>query len=200
MLYVTKKNAYLYHMDISIQIINADEGAFFQALLNHERWAQKQLYEEQYPSMMAIAIRYANNHDDALDILHESFIKIFNNIHKYQINTSLSSWTKRILINTAIDYYWKEIRRKTENLENAFHLKSDVTDPISNLTTEEIINTIQHLTPSCRSIFNLYVIEGYSHKEIAKMLRIKESTCRANLVKARMKLKEMLLVSDKNIR
>ncbi len=191
---------YLYRMDITIQIANADESAFIQALLNNERWAQKQLYEEQYPSMMATALRYANNHDDALDILHESFIKIFNNIHKYQVNSSLSSWIKRILVNTAIDYYWKEIRRKTEDIESAYQLSSDDVGPISQLTTEEIIDAVQHLPPSSRSIFNMYIIEGYSHKEIAKMLRIKESTCRANLVKARMKLKEVLLVRDKYIR
>lgn len=187
-------------MDISIQITNHDEAAFIQAVLNNERWAQKMLYEDHYPKMMAIALRYANNEDDALDILHESFIKIFNNLHKYKINSSLTAWIRRILINTAIDYYWKEMRRKVEDIEVAYSLKSNAPDPVSDLSTAEILNAIQQLSPSYRSIFNMFVIEGYSHKEISKMLRINESTCRANLVKARAKLKSILLAKDSEIR
>ncbi len=184
-------------MDIALQISNLDEGYFISALLNNERWAQKLLYEEQYPVLMSIAMRYANNEEDALDILHESYIKIFTNIHRYEVNTSFNSWLKRVLVNSAVDYYWKEIKRKTENIDKAFYLKSDIPDPISDLSTEEIINSIQQLQPNLRSIFNMFVIEGYSHREIAKKLRINESTCRANLVKARTILKGILIAKER---
>lgn len=180
-------------MDIAIKISDFDEGIFLQALYNNERWAQKLLYEEQYPMMMAIALRYSNNEEDALDILHESFIKIFTNIHKYQVNTSFLSWIRRVLVNTSIDYYWKEIRRKSEDIEQAYDLKSNAPDPISEISTEEILNSIQQLSPAYRTIFNMYVIEGYSHREMAKILSITESTCRSNLVKARANLRSILI-------
>jgi RNA polymerase sigma factor (sigma-70 family) len=182
-------------MDITLTIYN-DEQSFIQACIRKERWAQKKLYEDNYSTMMAVAIRYADTNDDALDILHEGFIKIFKNIEKYQIGTSLNAWIKRIVVNTAIDYYRKEKRRRTESIENEqIHATYDA-DVISQLTSEEILTALQRLSPSYRSIFNLYIIEGYTHKEISMMLNITESTCRSNLVKARLKLKAILLGMD----
>lgn len=143
--------------------------------------------------MMAIALRYANNNEDALDILHDSFIKIFRHIATFQTDTSVTAWIRRIVINTAIDFYRKEKKRKTANLDEAMHVFSPGIDALSSLSSDEILKAIQRLPYSYRSVFNLYVIEGYAHKEIAAMLGINESTCRANLVKARNKLQAMLL-------
>lgn len=187
-------------MDITLQILNQEESDFLVACINKERWAQKKLYEDNYSAMMSLSLRYSSTHEDALDILHESFVKIFKNIHKYQIGTSINAWIKRILINTAIDFYRKDLRRKNEDLEEAHHLKSDYPDAISNMSSEEILKALQRLPPTYRSIFNLYVIEGYSHKEISEMLNINESTCRSNLVKARTKLKNFLIALDSGIR
>ncbi len=187
-------------MDISLQYINQEESDFLRACINNERWAQKKLYEDNYAPMMSLAMRYSNNNDDALDILHESFVKIFRNIHKYQLGTSMSAWIRRILINTAIDFYRKDIRRKAEDLNEAYNLCSNIPDAVSNMSSEEILKALQQLPHSYRSVFNLHVIEGYSHREIADMLDINESTCRSNLVKARTKLKNILLSSDANIR
>ena len=150
--------------------------------------------------MMGLALRYANCNDDALDILHEGFIKVFKNIHKYSIDTSLHAWIRRIIVNTAIDYYRKEMRRKEDDLESAYYVSSNEPDAISNMSSEEILKALQQLSLSYRSVFNLYVIEGYSHKEIADMMQITESTCRSNLVKARTKLKNILLGDDENVR
>jgi len=187
-------------MDITIQILNQEEANFLQACINSERWAQKKLYEDNYGLMMSLAMRYANSSEDALDILHESFVKVFKNIHKYQLGTSVSAWIRRILINTAIDFYRKDVKRKTEDLEEAYYLSSDIPDAISEMSSEEILKALQQLPNSYRSVFNLYVIEGYSHREISQMLDINESTCRSNLVKARTKLKNILLASDGEIR
>jgi len=186
-------------MDIVLQQY-FDETTFIAACINNERWAQKKLYEDNYSTMMGIALRYANCNDDALDILHEGFIKVFKHIHKYTIGTSLNSWIKRIIVNTAIDFYRKEIRRKEEDLETAYYISSDEPDAISQLSSEEILKALQQLSLSYRSVFNLYVIEGYSHKEIADIMHVTESTCRSNLVKARTKLKNILLSDDENIR
>jgi RNA polymerase sigma factor (sigma-70 family) len=129
-----------------------------------------------------------------LDILHDGFIKVFKNIDKYQVGTSLNAWIKRVMVNTSIDYYRKETRRRSVDIEDAKSLASDNPDALSDISAEEIIHLLQHLSPAYRSVFNLYVIEGYSHKELAEMLNITESTSRSNLVKARTKLKELLAV------
>lgn len=173
--------------------LHIDEQEFITACVANERWAQQQLYEAFYSSMKPVCRRYANNDDDALDILHEGFIKVFRHISKYQAGTSLGSWIKRIMINTSIDYYRKAVRRRTESLDTVYHVSTSEPDVISKMAAQEIIDSLQLLTPAYRSVFNLYVIEGYPHKEVAKMLGITESTSRSNLVKARSKLKEVLV-------
>lgn len=186
-------------MDFSAHLPSLSEPEFIQACINQQDWARRILYEEYYPTMMHIALRYAGNRDDALDIVHESFIKVFKNIHKYHTGTSLSAWMKTIVVNTCIDFYRKDIKNRTEDMEEARNIISFSPLIIDHLAAEEILLALQKLTPAYRSVFNLYVIEGYSHKEIADMLSINESTCRSNLVKARQKLKEYLLNRDKFI-
>ena len=178
-------------MDITLSL-QQEEYNLIQACIREERWAQKQLYEDKYSSMMGVCLRYSNNREDALDILHEGFIKVFNNLTKYQPGTSLSAWMRRIMVNTAIDFYRKSIRRRTEDIETAYDLSTSDPDAISQCTEKEILESIQTLSPAYRSVFNLYVIEGFSHKEIANQLGITESTSRSNLVKARAKLKAIL--------
>jgi len=178
-------------MEISLPLGHEEQG-FISACVRREPWAQKLLYEEFYGPMMALCLRYANNNDDALDILHEGFIKVFRNISKYQPDTSLPAWIRRIMVNTAIDFYRKSIRRRTDDLESAFDLSTDDADAVSQCSEQQILEAIQQLSPVYRTVFNLYVIEGYSHKEVATLLSITESTSRSNLVKARMKLKDIL--------
>lgn len=173
--------------------LQIDESTFILACANNERWAQQQLYEAYYPVMKPVCRRYANNDDDALDILHEAFIKIFRHINKYKAGTNLTSWIKRIMINTSIDYYRKETRRRTDNIDTVYNMKTDDPDVISSLSANEIMLALQQLSIAYRSVFSLYVVEGYPHKEVAKILGITESTSRSNLVKARSKLKEILL-------
>lgn len=169
-----------------------EERDYIEACILKESWALKKLYEDHYSIMFPVCMRYANNDDDALDILHDGFIKVFNNLEKYQIGTSLVAWIKRIMVNTAIDYYRKETRRRTADLDQVVDLSSDDPDVISSLSAEELLSSLQQLSPAYRSVFNMYVIEGYSHKELADILGITESTSRSNLVKARHKLKEII--------
>jgi len=181
-------------MSLSISLENREKD-FIEACIARERWAQKKLYEENFSVLMGVCLRYSSNQDDAMDILHEGFIKILNNIQKYQPGTSLIAWMRRIIVNTAIDYYRMQSRRRTEDLETAFTVQSNEPDALSQLTVQEIIKCIQQLSPAYRSVFNLYVVEGFSHKEIADVLEITESTSRSNLVKARSKLKDLLAVT-----
>jgi RNA polymerase sigma-70 factor (ECF subfamily) len=178
-------------MDLTLQW-ELNERSLIEACVARERWAQQKLYQEYYSKMMGVCMRYANNDDDALDILHEGFIKVFKHVASYQPGTSLTAWIRRIMVNTAIDYYRKTIRRRTEDIETAYNLSSSDADAISQCTEKDILVAVKKLTPAYRAVFNMYVIEGFSHKEIADQLEITESTSRSNLVKARLKLQAIL--------
>ncbi len=179
-------------MDTSLTWVHSEEEPLVAALLREERWAQKVLYESYYAPMISVCMRYASNEDEAMDLLHESFLKIFGKINSYQSGTSLIAWMKRIAVNTAIDAYRKNARRRTEDLDQAHYLSNSDPDVISQFSVTEILTAVQQLPPTYRAIFNLYVIEGYSHKEIGEQLDITESTSRSNLVKARAKLQKTL--------
>jgi RNA polymerase sigma-70 factor (ECF subfamily) len=183
-------------MEVTLNL-EYEERDFIQACVARERWAQRKLYEDHYSPLMGLCMRYANNQDDALDILHDGYIKVFRHIGKYQPGTSLIAWMRRIMVNTAIDYYRKKSRRRTEDLDAAQGVQGHDPSVVSSMATADILECIQRLSPAYRSVFNLYVIEGYSHKEIADVLSITESTSRSNLVKARLQLREMLAVINK---
>lgn len=183
-------------MEVTLNL-EFDERDFIQACVARERWAQRKLYEDYYGPLMGVCLRYADNQDDALDILHDGYIKVFRHIGKYQPGTSLIAWMRRIMVNTAIDYYRKKTRRRTEDLDSAHGVQTHDPGVVSSMSTDDILCCIQKLSPAYRSVFNLYVIEGYSHKEIADALNITESTSRSNLVKARLKLRDMLTVLNK---
>jgi RNA polymerase sigma factor (sigma-70 family) len=170
--------------------LERDEQKFILALTRQERWAQQLLYEQYYGKMMGVCLRYAGSKDEARDLLHEGFIKIFQNIAKYKSGTALPAWMRTIMVNTCIDFYRKNMRRRTDDIDQAYSLSSDDPDILSNLTEQEILVAVQDLSPAYRAVFNLYVVEGYSHKEIGDALGITESTSRSNLVKARLKLQE----------
>lgn len=178
-------------MDLALSF-EYQERDLIQACVARERWAQQKLYEEFYGKMMGVCLRYANSDDDALDIMHEGFIKVFKHIASYQPGTALSAWIRRIMVNTAIDYYRKNTRRRTDDLETAYDLSSGDADAISQCSEQDILQAITQLTPAYRTVFNLYVIEGFSHREISEQLDITESTSRSNLVKARLKLQAIL--------
>lgn len=178
-------------MEIVLDVQNKEKG-FIQACIDKEKWAQQKLYQDYYGRMMGVCLRYAKNTQDAQDILHDGFIKVYRNIEKYKPGTSLTAWIHRIMVNTSIDFYRKAIRRRTDDLEQAFHVSTWEVDAISKCSEQDILKAVQTLTPAYRAVFNLYVIEGYPHKEIANILNITESTSRSNLVKARTRLKELL--------
>ena len=170
--------------------LEQSEKQLIAACARGERWAQQKIYEEYYGSMMPVCLRYASNHDEALDMLHEGFIKVFSKIGKYQAGTSLGAWIRTLMVNSCIDAYRKNARRRTEDLDSLHNVSYDEPDALSSLTEQEILEAVQALSPAYRAVFNLYAIEGYSHKEIGEALNITESTSRSNLVKARLKLKE----------
>lgn len=179
-------------MELAVKL-RKEEQTLIEACIKQERWAQQKLYETYYSGMMGVCMRYAGNADSARDILHEGFIKVFRSIAKYKVGTSLKAWIHRIMVNTSIDYYRKQQRRRTEDIEEAYQVSSPDTDAVSRCSEKEILAAVQQLSPVYRTVFNLYAIEGYPHKDIGKMLGITESTSRSNLLKARVKLQKMLV-------
>ncbi len=182
-------------MGISIGVVH-DESELIKACIRKESWAMQKLYEENYGSMYAICLRYASSKDEAIDILHDSYVKIFNKIATYESGTMLNAWMKRVTVNTCIDYFRKESKRLHSDLEEARTVFNDSMSPLDELGLEEIMKAVQSLPITYRTVFNLHIIDGYSHKEISEILHINESTSRSNLVKARQKLKEILRVDN----
>lgn len=143
--------------------------------------------------MMALCYRFARDRNEAEDILQEGFIRVFTKLHLYSGSGSFESWMKRVIINSALKYRDKNIKSQhfTE-IENV-HVFDNTPSIIEELSKEEIMKLIQELPDGYRAVFNLYVLEGYSHKDIGHMLNIGESTSRSQLVKARNLLKQKLL-------
>ncbi|SDK23804.1 RNA polymerase sigma-70 factor, ECF subfamily [Catalinimonas alkaloidigena] len=151
------------------------------------------LYQHFYSYAMSICMRYAPNREDALEILNDGFMKIFTKIDKrYDTSRSFAGWLRRIMINTALDYYRKQARQPhEEELQQAAAVSLDG-DQLAQLQYEELVDMVQKLTPAYRTVFNLYAIDGFNHEEIAAMLHISVGTSKSNLAKARVKLQHML--------
>jgi RNA polymerase sigma factor (sigma-70 family) len=179
----------------NMRIADYHEDEIVEGCLKGNRKYQKLLYERYYGSMLVVCMRYTNDREEARDVLHEGFIKIFRNLKKFNRGTNLGAWIRRIMINTSIDHYRKSAKRPNlVEINQAIH-EADVHDVVADLGAEEILAMVQKLSPAYRTVFNLYVIEGYSHKEVGKLLGISEGTSKSNLAKARAKLQAMVLKS-----
>lgn len=162
--------------------------------LKGDRISCKELFDLYSKKMMSLCYRFARDKNEAEDMLQEGFIRIFNKLDLYSGEGSLEAWMRRVMINTALKYRQKNIGRHNYNeLDTNSHLFDPSPTIIDELSREEITKLIHELPSGYKTVFNLYVIEGYSHKEIAEMLGIGESTSRSQLVKARALLKDQLL-------
>ena len=181
--------------DLNPKQVEYTEDQIVAGCLEGGRKYQKLLYERYYGSMMGVCLRYARDREEARDILHEGFMKVFRNLAKFNEGTNLGAWIRRIMINTAIDHYRKSAKMPNlVEINHAVH-EIDVQDVVSEMSAQEILKLVQKLSPAYRTVFNLYVIEGYSHKEVGEKLGISEGTSKSNLAKARAKLQRMILGS-----
>jgi RNA polymerase sigma-70 factor (ECF subfamily) len=140
---------------------------------------------------MSICLRYSDDRDEAVELLNESFMKIFKNIKKFDLTMPFKPWLRRILINTCINNFKKKKLNFTERLEAANEYQ-DSEDILSGISYQEILDMIRQLSPAYRAVFNLHVIEGYKHEEIAEMLNISVGTSKSNLSKAKKNLQLIL--------
>lgn len=167
-------------------------GALIKACKRGKRASQKELYKLYYSYGMSICLRYSKNRQEAQEILNDGFVKVFSNLEKYDLKLSFKAWLRRILINVAIDYYRKHHKHQ-HTLEIVHNQHFDESpDALHNLSVEEIMKMVHRLSPAYRMVFNLYVVEGYKHQEIAEQLNITVGASKSNLAKARMKLRAML--------
>jgi RNA polymerase sigma factor (sigma-70 family) len=142
---------------------------------------------------MGICLRYSRSRDEAIEILNDGFLKIFTKLNNYSPGLSFKGWFRKIMINSAIDYFRRnEKHYHAMNISHAYY-ESTNEDIMDHLSEQEIIGAIQRLPPSYRIVFNLFVIEGYKHEEIAEMLNISVGTSKSNLAVSRNKLQKILL-------
>jgi len=180
----------------SVQILTLVDGC-----TKNDRNSQRELYHWLYGYAMKICYRYTNHQHEAEELTNESFVKLYKNIHLFDASRQsnaealFKAWFKRIIINTCIDYL-----RKHHTIVNGHQLSADnekLADPqetgIDKLAYEEIIEAIRKLSPVYRTVFNLFVIEGLTHEEIATQLNISVGASKSNLSKARTNLRKIIL-------
>lgn len=153
---------------------------------------QELLYNRFSPKMYSVCLRYSGNAEDARDLLQEGFIKIFKNLSKYRGDGSFEGWIRRIFVNTSIEHFRKKVYLQdvTETQERT--LEDKEWNVLDELAEKDIMKMIHQLSPGYKAVFNMHVIEGYSHKEIAEILGINEGTSKSQLARAKMVLKKMV--------
>ena len=158
-----------------------------------DRKAQEQLYKNYYRAMVSLCLRYTKNEEDAVEVLNTGFLKVFKNIQRYgPEQASLYTWIRTIVINSCLDFIKaRHTIEQHQQLEEAIdvHIPAEVVDKIK---TTELLQLVRQLPPATQAVFNLYVIEGYSHKEISELLKISEGTSKWHLSEARKCLQQLI--------
>ena len=163
---------------------------------SNNREAQYKLYSLLSGKMFAVCLRYAKNKEEAEDILQEGFVKVFTYIEKFRGDGSFEGWVRRIIVNTAVEHYRKSTKMYPMVHVDDVNLDVSWEDKGDELEYEDLMNMINKLSHGYKTIFNLYVVEGYTHKEIGEMLEINEGTSKSQLARARYLLMEMVKKSE----
>lgn len=155
--------------------------------------SQYVLYEEFYGYCMSVSLRFGESREEAKEIVHDAFLKAFAKLDSVTNIESFKPWLRRIVVNTSIDYYRRNIK-ETHHLDVLEHDTSDLSeDVLSKLSVEEIYSAIAKLSPAYRMVFTLFAVEGYKHEEISKKLGISVGASKSNLSKARVKLQRSII-------
>lgn len=167
------------------------ETDLIKGCIEGNRRMQKELYDRFSPKMYAVCLRYMGNADDAQDILQEGFIKVYKNLERFRGDGSFEGWIRRIFVNTAIE----QIRKKKMDVsltEKEEIIEFKTVSAIDNISEKDLLKIVSGLSPGYRSVFNMYVVEGFSHKEIGELLGISEGTSKSQLARARVILQERI--------
>lgn len=162
--------------------------------LKNDRKAQKSLYDQYSRKMMGVCMRYAGDSEGAKDMLQDGFIRVFSNLSAFQFNGSFEGWMRRIIVNTCLEHLRKnDILQNTEDLDQPHHqIPESEYSVLEEMSAQDLLKIIAELPDGFRIVFNMYVIEGYSHKEIGEALNITESTSRSQLTRAKQLLQKRL--------
>jgi RNA polymerase sigma factor (sigma-70 family) len=168
------------------------ETDLIQGCIEGNRQMQKLLYKNYSSKMYGVCLRYSGNIDDANDLLQEGFIKVFKNLDKFRGDGSFEGWIRRIFVNTSIEHFRRKVKlyNITEIQENT--VEETNLNILDTLAVKDIIILVNELSPGYKTVFNMHVIEGYSHKEIADILGITEGTSKSQLARAKGVLKKSL--------
>jgi RNA polymerase sigma factor (sigma-70 family) len=169
-----------------------DESSLITNCLLNKAWAQKELYDKYSADLYIVCKRYATDNDEAKDILQEGFIRIFTNLKQYRAEGSLIGWMKRVVVTTALNYikkHKKEILKEIDDHQESYTTNDDIE---ASINYKEIINAFMQLPYQYRTLLSLFIIDGYTHKEIANILKIEESNCRSKLHRGRLLLQKIL--------
>lgn len=159
-----------------------------------DRKAQEQLYKQFASKMLGVCMRYATDRMEAEDMLQNGFIKVFQKLNDFRGDGSFEGWMRRIMVHCSIEYYRKHHKLlKVVDMEEERIEQSVNPSAVANLDAKDLMALIQQLSPGYRMVFNLYAIEGYSHKEIGEMMGISEGASKSQLSRARAILKEQII-------
>lgn len=174
------------------KVIPMHEELLIEGCRKKDRQSQRRLYEKYYKTMSFVCYRYTKDAETAQDLVHEGFIKVFRSIKSFHNKGSLEGWIRRIMVNVCLDHLRREKRFSGEVPIIEAADSSIEEEAIQHLQAEYIMEKICELPEPLRSVFNLYVVEGYPHKEVAKLMGFGASTSRAYLTEARKLLKKKL--------
>ena len=177
--------------------------ALIDGFLKGDRRSQQAIHKMFYGKMKSVCMRYTRDSDQAMDVLQEGFLKVFNNLEKYTGVGTFEGWIRRIMVNLSIDRYRRlkhdlVLLGEQNDIENWSGGTDDESDEsaeneeIYDITPEQIIDAMQQLTPAYRTVFNLYVYEDYTHQDIAEALGISVGTSKSNYAKAKKNMKKLL--------
>ena len=162
-----------------------------------DRKAQKKIFDSLAPKMMALCLRYMGSREDAEDVLQEGFINLFGKLDSYSGSGSFEGWARKIFVNTALMQLRKtDALGLSDDISEARSLTSGEASAVQQIGYKELMRMVRALPADARTVFNMYVLEGYSHKEIAQELGCTEATSRSKLNRARARLQEMIKQSE----
>lgn len=168
------------------------DSDLIEGCIRGDRKLQHELYNRFASKMYGVCLRYAGNAEEAEDILQEGFIKVFNKIGSFRSEGSFEGWIRRIFVNTAIEHFRKKIYLQPITDYEEDTVEGKYISVLDSLAEKDIIQLVQQLSPGYRTVFNMYVVEGYTHKQIAEALNISEGTSKSQLSRAKLILQDMV--------
>ncbi len=180
-----------------MESVNMTEEQLLEKCISGNAVAQKAFYDLFAKKMMGVCLRYSNSYEEAQDVLQDGFIKVFDELPKFVSKGSLEGWVRRIMVNTALDQYRKN-KKFQQNVDIDYvSFKLEKNDYIiESLNADDLLKIIQNLPEGYRMVFNLFAIEGYSHKEIAEKLGVTESTSKSQYSRAKKILRKLLVENN----